>query len=52
MESGEVVADHVSGVLDFAGGNKSRASRILGISRPALDRKLAAVQADGSEDPD
>ena len=41
----EVVAEHVSRVLDHASGNKSKAARILGISRPALDRKLSKIEA-------
>jgi DNA-binding NtrC family response regulator len=36
----EVELEHVHRVLKFTGGNKSRASRILGISRAALSRKL------------
>ena len=38
----EVERAHVRRVLDHAHGNKSQAARILGISRPALDRRLAA----------
>jgi DNA-binding NtrC family response regulator len=45
----EVVAEHVTRVFAHADGNKSRAARILGISRPALDRKLAAIEAGGGE---
>jgi DNA-binding NtrC family response regulator len=37
---GEVEAEHVQRVLDYTGGHKGRASRVLGISRPALDRKI------------
>ena len=36
----EVERAHVDRVMAHVGGNKSRAARILGISRPALDRKL------------
>ncbi len=36
----EVEAEHVQRVLDYTGGHKGRASEILGISRPALDRKI------------
>jgi two-component system response regulator AtoC len=36
-----VVRTHVQRVLNGAGGNKRRAARILGISRPRLDRILA-----------
>ena len=39
----EVQEEHVARVFDHAGGNKSRAARILGISRPALDRKLSRI---------
>ena len=31
---------HVQKVLNYTGGHKGRSSRILGISRPALDRKI------------
>jgi DNA-binding NtrC family response regulator len=36
----QVEAEHVQGVLDHTGGHKGRACEILGISRPALDRKI------------
>ncbi len=36
----EVECAHLVRVMRHAGGNKSKAARILGISRPALDRKL------------
>jgi DNA-binding NtrC family response regulator len=36
----EVEAEHVQRVLDHTGGHKGRTSEILGISRPALDRKI------------
>jgi len=35
-----VEAEHVQRVLDHTGGHKGRACSILGISRPALDRKI------------
>jgi DNA-binding NtrC family response regulator len=35
-----VEAEHIQRVLDHTGGHKGRTSRILGISRPALDRKI------------
>ncbi len=37
----QVEAEHVQRVLDHTGGHKGRTSEILGISRPALDRKIA-----------
>ncbi len=37
----EVEAEHVQRVLDRTGGHKARSCEILGISRPALDRKIA-----------
>ena len=36
----EVEARHIQKVLDHTGGHKSNSCRILGISRPALDRKI------------
>ncbi|AHF03008.1 Fis family transcriptional regulator [Marichromatium purpuratum 984] len=35
-----VEAEHVQRVLDHTGGHKARSCEILGISRPALDRKI------------
>jgi two-component system response regulator AtoC len=40
---------HVERVLAHTGGNKSRAARILGVSRPRLDRLLAQYQAGVTE---
>jgi len=37
----EVEAEHVQRVLDHTGGHKGQACAILGISRPALDRKIS-----------
>jgi DNA-binding NtrC family response regulator len=37
----ELEAEHVQRILDHTGGHKGRACDILGISRPALDRKIA-----------
>ena len=36
----EVEARHIQKVLDHTGGHKGNSCRILGISRPALDRKI------------
>jgi DNA-binding NtrC family response regulator len=36
----EVEAEHVQRVLEHTSGHKGRTSEILGISRPALDRKI------------
>ena len=36
----EMESAHVQKVLNYTGGHKGRSSRILGISRPALDRKI------------
>ena len=36
----QVEAEHVQAVLSHTGGHKGRACTILGISRPALDRKI------------
>ena len=36
----EVDAEHIQRVLDHTGGHKGHTSQILGISRPALDRKI------------
>jgi two-component system response regulator AtoC len=36
-----VEAEHIQRVLDHTGGHKARSCEILGISRPALDRKIA-----------
>jgi len=36
----KVEAEHIQRVLDHTGGHKSHTCRILGISRPALDRKI------------
>jgi DNA-binding NtrC family response regulator len=37
----QVEAEHIQRVLDYTGGHKGRTTEILGISRPALDRKIA-----------
>jgi DNA-binding NtrC family response regulator len=37
----QVEAEHIQLVLDYAGGHKGRTCEVLGISRPALDRKIA-----------
>ncbi len=36
----EVEAEHIQQVLEHTGGHKGRSCEILGISRPALDRKI------------
>ncbi|MCB1787748.1 MAG: sigma-54-dependent Fis family transcriptional regulator [Gammaproteobacteria bacterium] len=36
----EIEAAHIQRVLDHTGGHKGRSCEILGISRPALDRKI------------
>jgi DNA-binding NtrC family response regulator len=36
----EVAAEHIQRVLEHTGGHKGRTCEILGISRPALDRKI------------
>lgn len=36
----EVEAEHIQSVLLYTNGHKSQSCRILGISRPALDRKI------------
>jgi DNA-binding NtrC family response regulator len=36
----QVEAEHIQKVLDHTGGHKGNASKILDISRPALDRKI------------
>lgn len=36
----EVEAEHIQRVLDHTGGHKGHSCEILGISRPALDRKI------------
>ena len=36
----QVEEEHVQRVLNYTGGHKGRTSEILGISRPALDRKI------------
>jgi DNA-binding NtrC family response regulator len=37
----ELEAEHIQRVLDHTAGHKGRSCEILGISRPALDRKIA-----------
>jgi DNA-binding NtrC family response regulator len=37
----QVEKEHIQRVLDHTGGHKGRSCEILGISRPALDRKIA-----------
>lgn len=40
----EVAASHIEQVLDHTQGHKGQACEILGISRPALDRKIERYQ--------
>ena len=40
----QVEAEHIQRVLDHTGGHKGRSCDILGISRPALDRKIKKYQ--------
>lgn len=42
----EVEFDHIRRVLDYTGGNKSRAARILGISRISLISKAKRLEAE------
>jgi len=43
----ELEMRHIRRVLESTGGNKSRASTILGIERSTLDRKLKRAEKDG-----
>ena len=43
----ELEMRHIRRVLESTGGNKSRASTILGIERSTLDRKLKKAEKDG-----
>jgi DNA-binding NtrC family response regulator len=36
----EIEAEHIQRVLYYTGGHKGRTTEVLGISRPALDRKI------------
>lgn len=40
----EVEAEHIQRVLSYTGGHKGKTCEILGISRPALDRKILKYQ--------
>ena len=42
----QIEADHISEVLQLTAGNKSRAARILGISRQGLIEKLRRLRLD------
>jgi DNA-binding NtrC family response regulator len=46
LSLGDAERDHVRQVLRAAGGNKSRAAALLGVSRPRLDRLLAKYGID------
>lgn len=48
MSLADVEYAHILRILDFTGGNKSRAAQILGIERSTLDRRLKRV---GSGEP-
>jgi DNA-binding NtrC family response regulator len=52
MTLGQAQQRHVERVLAHTRGNKSQAARILGISRPRLDRLLAAYHAGLTEEVD
>jgi DNA-binding NtrC family response regulator len=44
-----VVASHIRSVIDYAGGNKTQAAKILGIDRRALYRKLERAEEKAKE---
>ncbi|MCR4316190.1 MAG: sigma-54 dependent transcriptional regulator [Planctomycetes bacterium] len=46
MSLSEMEKLHIQNVLAEVGGNKSAACRVLGISRPTLDRKLKSLEID------
>ncbi len=45
----DVEREHVLGVLKLAGGNKSRAARLLGIDRKTIERLMVRNAPDGPE---
>ena len=46
----QIEAEHIGEVLRLTAGNKSRAARILGISRQGLIEKLRRSRLDGGVD--
>ncbi len=50
MSLAEVEREHILYVLSACGGNISRASRILGVSRPKLYRKIGQYKNGGKKD--
>ncbi len=50
MSLSEVEKEHILYVLGACGGNISRASRILGVSRPKLYRKIGQYKTGGKKD--
>lgn len=49
LVNNEVERPLFASVLEYTGGNQTRAARILGISRSTLRKKVGLYQLDGSE---